>query len=267
VSGETWEYWEPGEYRNSDDKTFTCLALNTDGLKIYLSQGFGSGCDGLGVALDPKNGLRNMVLEKRMRLEQSCDFPSWLTQSQWQIIIQGGTITSERTTPTQLMFNTSSSFQLMFGERENGQEFSCSKVVSTSRSKVMLHLFSQSQCQGAYQCLQAELHSDSVTLHLGAPTPHLQHSCLAPSFDQEVPFLKATLVQTGTTQQKRTRRPNVIQPTSEHRRSGGFGSKSKLKLINIERRLIAKVNHNNNVFLQKIKNDIKVMFENLEKEL
>ena len=38
VSGETWEYWEPGEYRNSDDKTFTCLALNTDGLKIYLSQ-------------------------------------------------------------------------------------------------------------------------------------------------------------------------------------------------------------------------------------
>ena len=37
VEGDTWEYWEPGEYKNSD-KEFSCMAIATDGLKIYLSQ-------------------------------------------------------------------------------------------------------------------------------------------------------------------------------------------------------------------------------------
>ena len=35
--GDVWEYWEPGEYRNSD-KSFSCMALATDGLKVYMSQ-------------------------------------------------------------------------------------------------------------------------------------------------------------------------------------------------------------------------------------
>ena len=95
VHGETWEYWEPGEYRNSDP-SFSCMSLTTDGLKVFLSQGFGSSCDGLGTPLTTLNGLRNMVLEKRMRLEQNCRFPSWLTQTDWQIIIQVGIMTFKR---------------------------------------------------------------------------------------------------------------------------------------------------------------------------
>ena len=54
----------------------------------YDYQGFGSSCDGLGLPLTPYNGLRNFVMEKKMRLEKNCDFPSWLRQNSWQIIIQ-----------------------------------------------------------------------------------------------------------------------------------------------------------------------------------
>ena len=53
-----------------------------------LIQGFGSSCDGLGLPLTPYNGLRNFVMEKKMRLEKNCDFPFWLHESNWQIIIQ-----------------------------------------------------------------------------------------------------------------------------------------------------------------------------------
>ena len=35
--GDVWEYWEPGEYKNSD-KSFSCMAFTTDGLKIYMAQ-------------------------------------------------------------------------------------------------------------------------------------------------------------------------------------------------------------------------------------
>ena len=50
--GEVWEYWEPGDYkyrhvlklqiiqivfRNSGN-SYICMALETDGLKLYLSQ-------------------------------------------------------------------------------------------------------------------------------------------------------------------------------------------------------------------------------------
>ena len=52
-------------------------------------QGFGAGCDGLGGPLNPYNGLRNLVMEKRIRLEESCQFPDWLAGPQkWQIIPQ-----------------------------------------------------------------------------------------------------------------------------------------------------------------------------------
>ena len=37
TAGSVWEYWEPGEYRNTDMK-FTCLALTTDGLNIYMAE-------------------------------------------------------------------------------------------------------------------------------------------------------------------------------------------------------------------------------------
>ena len=89
-------------FRNSGN-SYICMALETDGLKLYLSQvteaqlqtktnlcqGFGSGCDGLGGRLTPYNGLRNLVMEKRFRLEESCQFPDWLVGPQkWQIIPQ-----------------------------------------------------------------------------------------------------------------------------------------------------------------------------------
>ena len=31
-------------------------------------------------------------------------------------------------------------------------------------------------------------------MHLGAPTPHLEHACRPPSFDDQVPFLKSALI-------------------------------------------------------------------------
>jgi hypothetical protein len=35
-----------------------------------------------------------------------------------------------------------------------------------------------------------------VDLHVGAPTPNVEHACLRPSFDIDVPYLLATLMQT-----------------------------------------------------------------------
>ena len=126
--GHVWEYWEPGEYRNND-LVFKCVVLTTDGLNIYMAEGFGSGCDGLGLALTPYNGMRKLVLSKRMRLEQSCQFPAWLTGSSWQVITQAGTITQDRTEPTTISFNSSSSFLMEFQGEEFAQQFSCSKTL------------------------------------------------------------------------------------------------------------------------------------------
>ena len=90
-------------------------------------QGFGSGCDGLGLALTPYNGMRKFVLQKRMRLEQSCQFPAWLAGSTWQMINKGGTFSQDRTEPSLISFNSTSSFLMLFNGEEFAQEFSCSK--------------------------------------------------------------------------------------------------------------------------------------------
>ena len=59
----------------------------------------------------------------------------------------------------------------------------------------MVTAFTQSQCYGEYQCLHAKLTSDQfVEIHVGAPTPNIEHACLKPSFDLDVPYLLATLV-------------------------------------------------------------------------
>ena len=126
--GHVWEYWEPGEYRNTD-MVYNCISLTTDGLNIYMSEGFGSGCDGLGLALTPYNGVRKLVLSKRMRLEQSCHFPTWLTISSWQMITQAGSISQDRTSPHLITFNSSSSFLMLFQGEEFAQRFSCSKKI------------------------------------------------------------------------------------------------------------------------------------------
>ena len=75
------------------------------------------------------------------------------------------------------------------------------------------HLSPCVQCLGSYQCLEAVRTRDSVKLHLGAPTPHLEHSCVPPNFDDDVPFLKATLVQSGAggTGPSVTNRQNIPQ--------------------------------------------------------
>ena len=96
-----------------------------------------------------------------MRLETNCEFPAWLSKADWQIIIQatqcwpqcvkttspvqGGTITQERTTPQQMRFNSSSSFQLLFGGEQFSQSYSCSKLLAAGEEEVRLQLFSQSQ--------------------------------------------------------------------------------------------------------------------------
>ena len=59
----------------------------------------------------------------------------------------------------------------------------------------MVTTFTQSQCYGEFQCLHAKLTSDQfVEIHVGAPTPNIEHACLKPSFDLDVPYLLATLV-------------------------------------------------------------------------
>ena len=66
--------------------------------------------------------------------------------------------------------------------------------------EVQVQVFTQSQCLGSYQCLAARLQDDRVQLQLGAATPNIEHSCVPPSFDPQLPFLLATLVpaQPGT---------------------------------------------------------------------
>ena len=66
-------------------------------------------------------------------------------------------------------------------------------------NKLFKMLPNSAQCLGEYHCLHAKLspNSNTVTIHLGAPTPHIEHSCVPPSFDEFVPYLKATLVPSG----------------------------------------------------------------------
>ena len=58
---------------------------------------------------------------------------------------KGGTITNERTTPKEMMFNKSSSFNLMFGGEQFTQDYSCSKVLTETPTEAKFQLFSQSQ--------------------------------------------------------------------------------------------------------------------------
>ncbi|XP_023335265.1 uncharacterized protein LOC111706586 isoform X2 [Eurytemora carolleeae] len=193
-TGEIWEFWEPGDYRNAEHQ-YVCMALETDGLKIYLSQGFGAGCDGFGGELSPRNGLRNLVLEKTIRLEENCEFPAWVQSSPtWQIIPQGGMRLNEQG-PRLVEITSSGSFRLGVGDG-TGQTFSCAKVLKSTKDEVMLQTFSQSQCYGEYHCFHALLSSSTGTikLHVGAPSPNIEHSCVIPSFDPDVPFMMATII-------------------------------------------------------------------------
>ncbi len=60
----------------------------------------------------------------------------------------------------------------------------------------MVKTFTQSQCYGEYHCFHAKLDASNnfIDLHVGSPTPNIEHACLKPSFDPEVPYLMATLI-------------------------------------------------------------------------
>ena len=47
-----------------------------------------------------------------------------------------------------------------------------------------------------YHCFHAKLNAEAglVDLHVGSPVPNVEHACLKPSFDIDVPFLLATLM-------------------------------------------------------------------------
>jgi hypothetical protein len=78
-----------------------------------------------------------------------------------------------------------------------GQKFQCADIVSTSQDEIIVKTLTQSQCYGEYHCFHAKLKPDNlVDLHVGAPTPNVEHACLRPSFDIDVPYLLATLMQT-----------------------------------------------------------------------
>ena len=129
------------------------------------------------------------------------------------------------------------------------------------------------QCLGSYQCLEAVRTRDSVKLHLGAPTPHLEHSCVPPNFDDDVPFLKATLVQSGAggTGPSVTNRQNISsknlkqyrqfyrkrpKPTKDPINSNYKAVKKnfdlKMSAKNLERSILAKINSYNNEFMDKV---------------
>ena len=78
-----------------------------------------------------------------------------------------------------------------------GQQFKCADVVNSSNTEIVVKTFTQSQCYGEYHCFHAKLTNDNfVEIHVGAPTPNVEHACLKPSFDLEVPYLLATLIPT-----------------------------------------------------------------------
>ena len=67
--------------------------------------------------------------------------------------------------------------------------------MNATRDEIYVQTFTQSQCYGEYHCFHAKLTEDNfVEIHVGAPTPNIEHSCLKPSFDIDVPYLLATLV-------------------------------------------------------------------------
>lgn len=76
-----------------------------------------------------------------------------------------------------------------------GQKFKCARVVNATKNEIIVKTFTQSQCYGEYHCFHAKLNQGNlVDIHVGAPTPNIEHACLKPSFDLEVPYLLATLV-------------------------------------------------------------------------
>lgn len=174
-----------------------------------------------------------------------------------------------------MMFNKSSSFNLMFGGEQFTQDYSCSKVLTETPTEAKFQLFSQSQCLGSYQCLQVTQKGTSVRIHLGAPTPHLEHSCVAPNFDDTVPFLKATLVKKEGEQlssqlnmnrglQKTTPSTSLANQKYEMTRKL-FNLKSTTK--NLERNILAKINNLNNRFMDQVKQSISEGFRKLDKSL
>eukprot|EP00090_Calanus_glacialis_P044755 TRINITY_DN8019_c0_g1_i2.p1 TRINITY_DN8019_c0_g1~~TRINITY_DN8019_c0_g1_i2.p1 ORF type:complete len:294 (-),score=55.97 TRINITY_DN8019_c0_g1_i2:37-918(-) len=266
--GEVWEYWEPGDYKNSGN-SYICMALETDGLKLYLSQGFGSACDGLGGRLTPYNGLRNLVMEKRFRLEESCQFPDWLVGPQkWQIIPQSGS-SFARSGPKDLLFNSASSFQMSSGDGGFPQEFSCSKRLKESSTELQVQIFSQSQCLGEYHCLHAKFspNSNTVTIHLGAPTPHIEHSCVPPSFDEFVPYLKATLVPSGgvlpVLESRFQGRDEKIVESSVTEEYSQVLSSGTVEAI--ERNTLSQIHSYHNRFMQEVEMAVQEMARKLKK--
>ena len=95
----------------------------------------------------------------------------------------------------------------------HGQRFKCAQVVNATRNEIYVQTFTQSQCYGEYHCFHAKLTEDNfVQIHVGAPTPNIEHSCLKPSFDLDVPYLLATLVP-DMDMDRIFQEPNNFQPT------------------------------------------------------
>ena len=152
---------------------------------------------------------------------QNCEFPSWVLK-QWKIIPRGGMRALPQNSvpsPRQVTFNDKSSFILsmklvnknyvhrsvrfipkkfnVLQGSTRGQQFKCADVVNSSNTEIIFKTFTQSQCYGEYHCFHAKLTNDNlVEIHVGAPTPNVEHACLKPSFDLEVPYLLATLIPT-----------------------------------------------------------------------
>lgn len=203
--GSEYEYWDESGYKNKDD-VYRCWAIQSldNGRLIKMSQGFGSDCRGLGSAMTPENGFRNMLLSKMNRNVGQCSFPDWVAANQqsWKIIPRTGLIPSgDSPKPRQVFFPDLSSFILGSESAQQGQTFRCAAVVNSTASEVFVKTFTKSQCYGEYHCFHAKLSpSDDanplglVDLHVGAPCDNEEIACVKPYLDIDVPYLLATLV-------------------------------------------------------------------------
>ncbi len=200
TKGSEYEFWQEGSY-NTFEHIHRCFAykIHSNGDFIQMAQGTGSDCNGMRGNLNLNdNAFRQLSLTKHKEIS-NCQFPDWVTQNTWKVIPRGGirpeAVNDQQQQSRQVSFPNQRSFILGAEGTNFGQKFKCAQIVNSSSNEVYVQTFTQSQCYGEYHCFHATLTEDNfVEIHVGAPTPNIEHSCLKPSFDISVPYLLATLV-------------------------------------------------------------------------
>lgn len=101
-------------------------------------------------------------------------------------------------------------------------------------------------------------------VHLGAPTPHIEHSCVPPSFDETVPYLRATLVPSAgilpVLHRFQGRDERIIESSSTDEQVLSTGSAEA-----IERDTLSQIHSYHNRFMQEVEMAVQEMARKLKK--